>query len=227
MCDNKCDENNWYSFHFGSTFVNNNQPLPDYFGNSYNDSYVLFADLCNFTKFFSASDNINEIEHILQEYYTLARKAIHKNFGMLDKILGDGFLIVWGIHIQKENIEKYIFQCITELNEIGIATSKKWQSIIDSSISSCGMKFGLAKGKLLTIQRSENYPGIAILGSAINMASRMENMAQPGKIVCSNKAFKKLSHFSKEFKSENSDSDVKGFGLVKTHTITIGASKCC
>jgi len=218
-------ENNWYSFHFGSDFVKNNQPLQNYFGKSFNNCYVLFADFCNFTRFFSASESLEDIEPILQEYYTEARKSIHNNKGMLDKIMGDGFLAIWGLHECTNDTEKNILQCVIELNSIGLTTAKKWQSIIDIYIKNVGMRFGMAKGRLITIQRNETYPGLSILGDTINMASRLQGIANPSELVCSNKAFKVLSHYSKGFTENATDINIKGFGVVKSYTININEIK--
>ena len=218
-------ENNWYSFHFGSDFVNNNQHLPDYFGKSFNNCYILFADFCNFTRFFSASESLEDIEPILREYYTEVRKSIHKNKGMLDKILGDGFLAVWGLHECTGKTEKNILQCVTELNSIGLTIAHKWQSQIDVYIQDIGMRFGVAKGRLITIQRNETYPGLSILGDGINMSSRLQGIANPSELVCSNKAYKVLSNYSEGFTENATDINIKGFGMVKLYTIDINEIK--
>ena len=229
----KTGYSNWHLFHFGREFVTKNQPLPDYFGKSYNNCYIMFADFTNFTTFFSASDNLEDIEPILQDYYTKARHVIHQHHGMLDKILGDGFLAVWGLHDKSCDIENCLAKCVVELNELSLNVAKRWQKIIDIHVEETGMSFGLAKGRLITIRRNKTLPGLSILGNSINMAARLEKEAGSGELMCSNKAHSGLAKLNLNFKENPTETDIKGFGNVKSFKIDINDIKnglqknCC
>lgn len=214
-------EKSWYKFHFGSDCVNGWQDLPDFFGKIFRNCFILFADFCNFTRFFSASDNLDELEPLLRKYYTSSRKVIHHNYGMLDKILGDGFLAIWGLHKYNFDMETNIIKCVKELNEIGLEIAGEWQSLIDVHIEEVGMRFGLAKGKIITIKRNDTYPGLSIVGEPINLSARLQARAEPGELVVSNKAFSNLRKLSLNFKNQKTDIEVKGIGAVKSFCINV------
>jgi len=209
----------WLRFHFGSAFVDKQTNMPVFSG-KYEDCYVLFADFGNFTKFFSASNNISLIEPLISNYYIKSRKIIHKYGGMLDKILGDGFLIVWGIHNNINDVEESsILNCITELLEESLFLAKKWQEIIDISIDNKGMSFGLSKGEVVAIQRNDVYPGISILGDSINLSSRLQSMATSNQLIYSNRCHKFFENLN--INSKISTLDVKGIGLVLSHIVDL------
>lgn len=211
----------WYSYHFGSHYVKQLKEDPDLFGQEYSNCFVLFADFCNFTKFLSSSDQLEDIEPTIRNYYSDSRKAIHKSCGMLDKIMGDGLLSIWGIHECPCDIESNIIKCVVELNKIGLQFSEEWQAMIDIEIRETGMRFGLSKGRLITIKRNDTYPGIAILGDPINMASRLQVFAKPQHLVCSNRAFNSLKHLDLDFVNQENIDEIKGFGRIKSHSLNL------
>lgn len=57
------------------------------------------------------------------------------------------------------------------------------------------------------------------------MASRLQGIANPSELVCSNKAFRVLSHYSEGFTENSTDINIKGFGVVKSYTININEIK--
>jgi len=206
---------NWNSFHFGE------KDIPDVYGKVFKRCYVLFADFCNFTKFFSSSDNLEDIEPLFKQFYTRSRESIHMNEGMLDKILGDGFIAVWGLPKMAEHAEQKIFACVKELNLISLELAEEWQSLVDVEIDVTGMRFGLSKGRLITINRNEAYPGVSILGDPLNMAARLQSIAEPQHLACSNRAYHSLKKLDLNFKAQGILSDVKGFGAVKYHSVKV------
>ena len=136
----------WYAFHFGTQFVQSPQFNPQaLFQPGAQDCYVMIADLCSFTAFFKATENLQTIEPVMTSFYSQVRKSIHKHFGMLDKIIGDAVVAVWGLHIQREGLIGSIMEAARELTDIANRVAEEWQSQIDLLVEPKGLRIGLSK----------------------------------------------------------------------------------
>jgi class 3 adenylate cyclase len=56
---------------------------------------VLFVDLVGFTTF-SESHDAEDVRTMLEGFFELARRAIARHGGVVDKLMGDGVMAVWG-----------------------------------------------------------------------------------------------------------------------------------
>lgn len=222
--------NDWYSFHFGSKQAN----APDFnptalFGACHPDCYVMFADFCSFSSFFQATDKIELVEPLMTSFYSQVRKAIHRHDGMLDKILGDAVLAVWGLHQRGPKLVPAMLAAARELVNITHRVAEEWQSHIDLLVEPKGLRVGLSKGSIIVIRRDLNYPGLSILGNPINLAARLQVAADPNQLVCSNQVYKdleaaELSAPFQPYKNHNAEAFVaaKNFGPVKAWVLNLG-----
>ena len=220
-------QRNWYAYHFGHDYANSPGFNPDdFFGQIVNNCYVLMADFCSFTRFFQASENLNDIEPLIRQFYTSIRDSIHRHDGMLDKIMGDGCLAIWGLHSNPEDIEKKILCAISEIKEVGMNLAEDWQDQIDLLIKGKGMRFGLSKGKIMIIKRNQDFPGLAVLGEPINLASRLQTIAPANELVCSNLTYNSFKKLDLGFSpcNENDDSEgviAKHYGHIKAWKLPV------
>ena len=213
----------WYSFHFGSQQVASADFNPaGLFGACHPDCYVLFADFCSFSTFFKATENLAIVEPLMTSFYSQVRKAIHRHDGMLDQILGDGVLAVWGLHKSAGDAASRLVAVAAELVQITSQIATQWQSHIDLLVEPKGLRIGLSKGSIIVIRRDQTYPGLAILGNPINLASRLQTAARANQMVCSNQVYQDLERAGltanfRPYKSQNDDAfvDAKNIGPVK------------
>jgi len=219
----------WYAFHFGSKFANSTSFDPEtLYGAINRECYIMLADFCSFTSFFKATEDLALIDPLMTSFYSQIRKAIHKHFGMLDKIIGDSVVAVWGLHVWEENIVQSIFSTAQEMVAIARQIAAEWQSQIDLLIEPKGLRLGLSKGPIVVIRRDPVYPGISILGNPINLAARLQAAAQPNQLVCSNLVYKDIEKAGLNvalvpYKNESSEEflNAKNFGMVKAWVLNM------
>lgn len=222
----------WYAFHFGSKFVSSPDFDPDrLFKESYKECCVMFADICSFTAFTRATENIKMMEALLTSFYTQARKSIHRNSGMLYQIVGDCVVGVWGLHGREDNIASSVLRTATELVEIARQVTEEWQSNIDLLIEPKGMHVGLAKGPVTVIRRDGVYPGLLLFGNPLNLASRLQAAAQPNQLICSNAAYKEFEQARlgvklEPYRCDSCDGylDAKNYGPLKAWVLNLTRS---
>jgi class 3 adenylate cyclase len=185
---------NWYAFHFGSQVATSSDFKPEQlFGNVRDNCYVMFADFCSFTSFFKATKDIRQVEPLISSFYTQIRKIIHRHNGVLDKIMGDGFIAVWNLYPEKgdqhEETLQSILKASKELSIISLEIANLWQEKIEPIIKPKGIRIGLTKGEILIIRRNEEYPGLSLIGNPINLASRLQSIAKENELICSEDVF--------------------------------------
>lgn len=220
----------WYAFHFGRSFASGPEFKPDQlFGGSFRDCAVMFADFCSFTSFTRATENIKVMESLLTSFYTQARKIIHKHSGMLYQIVGDSVVSVWGLRPTSSGAVRSILDTAAELVGMTAQVAEEWQSHIDLFIEPKGLRLGLSKGSVMVIRRDNVYPGLLLFGNPINLASRLQAVAQPNQLVCANAAYKDieeagLSAKFEPYRDASSDGyvDAKNFGPLKAWVLDLG-----
>lgn len=143
---------------------------------------IFFSDLVNFT---DLSDNMEaeEIVTILREYFSEMTALIYKNSGTLDKFIGDAVMVFFGAPTSN-GIEKDAIQCINmalNMQEKLKELNKKWK--LPTEIN---MRIGINTG-YVTVGNigSENRLEYTVIGTPVNVASRLEHQCTPGKILIS------------------------------------------
>lgn len=222
--------NDWYAYHFGSEFVSNCNFDPDHLhGKIHTNCYVMMADFCSFTSFFKATGDLCKIESLMISFYTELRKIILRHGGMLDKIMGDGVIAVWGLHNKELPSMQAIMLASQELIQLAKSIAFEWQTHLDNIIEPKGMRIGLCKGDVMVIRRNEFYPGLSILGNPLNLASRLEQAAEPNHLLCTHTVYQDLLADFKLLNDQSMDfnamqyqlMDVKNYGTVKVCSINL------
>jgi class 3 adenylate cyclase len=214
---------NWYAFHFGSKFVSSPEFNPEALYEAGNkECFVMLADICSFTAFFKATENVRVIEPLMTRFYTEVRKAVHKHSGMLDKIMGDAVVAVWGLHVREERMVQSVLEAANDLVQVANDVAREWQSQIDLLVEPKGLRIGLSKGPVIVIPRDHSYPGLSLLGNSINLASRLQTAAQANQLVCSNQAYKDIEQAGlkipfQPYKNQGNDEflDARNYGQIK------------
>ena len=210
----------WYFYHFGSQQASSSEFQPEaLFGQSFRGCFVLVSDFCSFSKFLWATPEVGIINPLLTSMYTEMRRSIQQAGGMLSQIVGDAVIGVWGIPGTTSDPAK-ILHCAREITEIGLRYARDWQDAIDLLIDPQGMRTGLSKGEIAVIKRDDDYEGMACLGSAINLATRLQVLAEPNELLCANAAHKDVQgvpgYDFQLYQSRDGETiiDAKNFGPV-------------
>ncbi len=146
---------------------------------------VCFTDLQGFTQM--TEDNPPEmISKILNEYLIDMTTIVHAWGGMIDKFIGDGIMITFGA-FDDNNENDQAVQCVymaSAMQDHLKTLNEKWKTEgIDCRLQ---MRIGINSGYATvgTFGPSDRLTFTAI-GSTVNIASRLENICEAGKIIIS------------------------------------------
>jgi len=180
---------------------------------------ILFCDIRSFTSF-SEKNYPYDVIHMLNRYYNEIGSAIDSNSGYIDKYMGDGIMVLFGLNSEKgdpcvdairaglgilsslENVNKYLKKNFNSEFRVGI-----------------GVHYGNALIGELGFKLKMQFTA---LGDTVNMASRIEGITKKtgcnflvSDAVFQSVANKSLFEFGRKFKTE-----VKGkSGLYLLHEV--------
>ncbi len=130
---------------------------------------VLFVDLVGFTPFSEGRDS-EDVRAMLARYFELARTAIARHGGVVDKLMGDGVMAVWGARTVREDDAEQAVLAALEILE-GVAA-------IGEGI---GARAGVNSGEA-AVDMSGQDAGM-VIGDLVNTAARLESAALPGTVL--------------------------------------------
>ncbi len=153
---------------------------------------VLFADCVNYT---SISEKLDpeEVHQIMDGCFKLLMDAIHKYEGTIDKFTGDGVVALFGAPIASEyHAQQACYTALTiqkALHEYSNKVKKDWGLEFE-------MRLGLNSGPVLVSSIGNDLRmDYTVIGDTINLASRMQSMAEPGTILVSEYTYKMTRDF--------------------------------
>ncbi len=143
---------------------------------------IFFSDLVGFTEL-SDGMEAEDVVSLLREYFTSMSEIVYKYSGTLDKFIGDALFVFFGAP-SSEGIEQDAVNCINmaldmqkKLDEL----NNKWQLPHPLTIR-MGINTGyVTVGNLGSDMRME----YTIIGTPVNIASRLEHECEPGHILIS------------------------------------------
>ncbi len=151
---------------------------------------VLFSDIVGFTQL-SNTLRSRKVAELLNEYLESMTKAVFDNGGTVDKFMGDAILALYGApedltpneQVRRAvNTSRAMLRGLSELNQ-------RWreQGIFDTDGRNsiqfrCGIHQGTAVVGMFGSSERADYTAI---GPSVNIASRLQNAAEPGTILVS------------------------------------------
>lgn len=135
---------------------------------------VLFADIVNYTGIALCLDP-EDLQDVLQQYYTLARTAVETVGGVMAEQLADGIVAHFGIPTAFSDAADRAAKAAREI----VANTKK----IIVANNSLSVRVGLATGLVVAEFDGTNSK---IIGSCGVLAARLQTCAPPGSIYVSN-----------------------------------------
>jgi adenylate cyclase len=188
---------------------------------------IVFWDLTGFSELFNLVKRQYEVTLFLEQYFGLADQLIHQYNGILNKFIGDGILAIFGLgrNKSKSNISGPIeaVSCALEFRRAFEKVKAIWVKLWHLHFGyrsirinlKCGIDTGdVLFGRLGTDKRDE----ITVLGSVVNLASRLEYRAKSNQILISEATYKKVKNTFKleEIRAAGSNR-LKGFPNVRVY----------
>jgi adenylate cyclase len=131
---------------------------------------LLFTDIRGFTKMTEEFENTEELAIFLNKILDLQTNIIHKNFGIVDKYIGDAVMAFWGAPIANSNDE---FNAIMAGCQI-IASLKNFNQKNNSNVN---LGVGISTGQSMVGNfGSTDRFNYTVIGDVVNTASRIESL---------------------------------------------------
>jgi len=141
---------------------------------------VLFCDIVGFTEL---SENMppNEVADLLNDYFQYFSLASNSCQGMVDKFIGDGIMILFGVPEADPLHGLHAVTCAVLIQEI---TGRVSALRAARGLATVAVKVGLNSGAVLAGNLgSEERMQYTVVGDTVNVASRLCDLCEPGKIL--------------------------------------------
>jgi len=154
---------------------------------------IVFWDISNFSKLTEVfKDHPELIAVFLNEYLGIAVPIIHENGGIVDKFIGDGILAYFGFKERDDDGSVGALNAILaalKLKESFQSFKQNWLDIwktVTNFDTNIDIKCGINTGSVLVgLMGSEERDQFTVIGTHVNLASRLEGIAEADQIVIS------------------------------------------
>src|SRR6185437_3813436 len=142
---------------------------------------VLFADMAGFT---SISERLGEegTYTLIQPIYELMAGAVKEQGGSVREFTGDGIMALFGVPDALEDAP--LRAC-----RAALAIQQRLDAASPTFVSKHGvlplMRIGINAGLAVVTQIRAESAAMTALGDAVNLASRLQTLAEPGKVLLS------------------------------------------
>jgi adenylate cyclase len=142
------------------------------------DVTVLFADMAGFT---ASSEELSpkQVMILLNHYFGQMTDVVFENEGTLDKYIGDCLMAVFGAPLPQPDHARRAALTALRIREVVRSMDE-----MRASGQRVEFRIGMSSGKVVAGDvGSSRRREWTVLGATVNLASRMENLAQAGQIV--------------------------------------------
>ncbi|MEJ2155145.1 MAG: adenylate/guanylate cyclase domain-containing protein [Desulfobacteraceae bacterium] len=147
---------------------------------------VLFSDLSNYTGL-SESHDPEDVKNLLAEILGRGREIVKSYGGHVERVIGDEILAVFGLPKVHEDDAVRAIKAAQELHAAVNHISASEEDRFDQPIN---MHTGINSGLVVIDNLSPRDGEYGISGDAVNLASRLADMARPDEILVGPEAYK-------------------------------------
>ncbi|MEE4164648.1 MAG: adenylate/guanylate cyclase domain-containing protein [Desulfocapsaceae bacterium] len=178
---------------------------------------VMFADMRGFTRLCEVTE-AEQLITIMRECFGRLIPIARRNGGIIDKLIGDSLMVVWGNPVPQKNHAERAVDAALEMQAMMRNLRRKWLNTLGVDI---GLGIGINTGEVVvgTIG-SEEFCDYTVLGSGVNLAARIERSCPGGEISISSNTRALLSdHYHCErlgrFEYKNIEEKIEVFRVVQ------------
>ncbi|MCW8824829.1 MAG: HAMP domain-containing protein [Gammaproteobacteria bacterium] len=170
---------------------------------------VLFADIVGFTSM-SEEMRPEDVNALLNEYFTYIDAAAHAYQGHIDKFMGDCAMVVFGIPEEDDDQTFHAISCALLIQEL---TNQLNEERAIKGLHAVEFRIGINSGMMLAGNMgSKKRMEYTVVGDAVNIASRLSSAAAGGQIIISEE-------------TQSQFADTGEFELQKYQTIHVRGKK--
>lgn len=154
---------------------------------------VLFSDIRGYTRLTKLLAP-EKVTSLLDEYLGIMAVIVNKHQGRIDKIMGDGLLVLFGLSDPDTAAERAA-RAALEMLEAVEALRPTWQK--EGSNVDLAIRVGVATDEVMVGELSvDGHIEFTALGDGVNLASRLQAKANPGSaLVCAKTHQALYEHF--------------------------------
>jgi adenylate cyclase len=153
---------------------------------------IIFTDIIGFT-LLSERMPPRDINMILNQYFSRMTDIIFEYEGTLDKYIGDSLMAVFGAPMEKEGDAKRAIMAALKMRQELAAMMDKMEAK-----KRFKMRIGINTGRVVAGNMgSPRRMDYTVIGDPVNIASRLESIAQPNQILIGEETYK---HVKGDFK---------------------------
>jgi len=141
-------------------------------GGKYVDASALFCDIRSFTTIVEAREPVETIE-LLNDYYMLMMDAIGREGGIVNQMIGDGLMAIFGAPLPREGHRQLAVLAARRMVEL-IPLFNEEQAARDKMQIQIGI--GIASGQVVAGYTGTNHRATyTCVGDTVNVAARLES----------------------------------------------------
>ena len=153
---------------------------------------ILFCDIRGYTSLAERIDTLVAVE-ILNDFLSSMTDIVFLHEGTLDKYIGDCVMAIFGAPVAHNDDPVRAVKAALDMKQRVVDLKTIWREKMDvPEVESFDIGIGIHTGEVIAgnignINRME----YTVVSKAVNLASRLENNAQPGQILISKDTFEK------------------------------------
>jgi class 3 adenylate cyclase/HAMP domain-containing protein len=153
-------------------------------GNARKQLTIVFADIRGFTDFSDAAEP-EEVIGFLNAYLSRMTDLVFKYEGTLDKFLGDGMLVFFNDPLPQPDHARRAVQMALDMHEQAHEMGREWHQERPIRLG-VGISTGFVTVGTIGSEHRMEY---TVVGTQVNLAARLVNVAEPGQIIISQRTF--------------------------------------
>ncbi|MDQ7784686.1 MAG: AAA family ATPase [Desulfomonilaceae bacterium] len=140
---------------------------------------ALFCDLAGYTTMTEKLDP-EEVKAITSHIFGEVKYIIDKYEGFIERIIGDALLAFFGVPRAHEDDPIRAVRAAKEIHDLVTSISPRYQAKLGTTLA---MHSGINTGLVVTADAVPDKGAHGVAGDAVNVASRLSDLARPGEIL--------------------------------------------
>lgn len=152
------------------------------------EATILFADIIGFTRI-SEAMTPREVNQFLNAYFSLMTDIVFEHNGTLDKYIGDGVMAVFGAPMEREDDAERAVRA-------ALSMRRKLKLLVEDLDEQRKFKvrIGINTGHVVAGNiGSPKRLDYTVIGDTVNIASRLEALAEPNQILIGEETYRRVS----------------------------------
>lgn len=148
---------------------------------------VLFSDIRRFT---SLAEQLppEQVVEMLNRYFTRMIDVVTSHEGMVDKLMGDSVMALFGAPISLGDDPLRAIRCALEMQKAGLRFNHEQEA---KGLPALPMGIGINTGSVVAGNiGSSTKMEYTVIGDEVNIAARMQGIAQPGEVLISENTYR-------------------------------------